>query len=256
MGDDIKAIYRSAWGFALAVPLLFLLPAVPEFTQHVVEAKLGMYRSIADARGMAHDAGRLGWGYLKTLALLLPGYWMVRYVGFGGDARRARAIAWPAFGLWLVLFVAMGALQAWQLFGTPIGAVLGLSGRAAAIASATATIAGSILGVYLIAWQAAWPLGRVDCGPVTSCRIMAGSFWRSVTLMIAGIVPLMALHYALGLGAIGRPEWLVWPMLVADALVVALLAHCVAAVTAVAAGRAAARSGYRLVPAATGLATA
>lgn len=92
MKTDIADIYRSAWAFALACPLLFLIPALVEFAQHIVEWQGGMYDGIADAKAAETDPLRLQFGFAKTLALLLPSYWLSRYILFGNDAARARRI--------------------------------------------------------------------------------------------------------------------------------------------------------------------
>lgn len=245
MWDDIRAVYAGAGRFARLMPLLFLLPALPELAQHVAEIHLGMYASRAAAHAMAASGLRLGFGYAKTLALLLPGYWFTRYLAWG-DARRAVRLESPAAWLWLALFAWSGLLQAWALFGPGVGALLGLAGRPALIVGAAASLIESVGGVYLTAWGVAWSLGNARLGPFRSIGVMAGSFWRTLGYLVAGIVPLMAAHYALGLGAIGRPAWAYWPMLVVDAGVVAALAHCMAGSAFVAARHAARRRGVDL----------
>jgi hypothetical protein len=83
-------------------------------------------------------------------------------------------------------------------------------------------------------------------GPLRSFAVMAGSFWRSLGYLIAGALPLMVVHYALGYGAIGRPEWLVWVMLAIDAMVVGLLALTMSGSGYLAGMRAAERKGVPL----------
>jgi DMSO/TMAO reductase YedYZ heme-binding membrane subunit len=77
---------------------------------------------------------------------------------------------------------------------------------------------------------------------------MNGSFWRTIGYLVACILPLMIVHYILGLGAIGRPAWLMWPMLVLDAIVVAFLALMMAGSGLIAARWAAQRKNYPLIP--------
>lgn len=245
MWDDIRQVYSNAGRFARVMPLIFLLPALPELMQHVAEVHLGMYASRAAAKAMAGSGLRLGFGYAKTLALLLPGYWFIRYLAWG-DARRAARLERPAAALWLVLFAWNGFLQAWGLFGPSTGALLGFTGRTAVTVVAVGSLAMSVCGVYLTAWGVAWPLGNARIGPLQSAKLMVGSFWRTLGYLAACVLPLFVLHYALGLGAIGRPAWLVWPMLVVDAGVVALFAHCLAGSSFVAARHAARRRGVSL----------
>ena len=128
MWADIKAIYRNAGRFALAFPLLFLIPVLVEMAQHVVEIQAGMYLNEAGAKAAEGDPVRLWFGFAKTLAIGLPSYWFVRYLLLG-DAARAVRIEWPAIGLWLVVF-ALSAIQAWwSLFGPEFLAPLGLAER-------------------------------------------------------------------------------------------------------------------------------
>lgn len=246
MGQDIKDIYRQALAFAAALPLLFLVPVLAEAAQHIVEVRIGMYDGKAGAIAAANDMARMGWGFLKTLALLLPGYWFVRYMGFGGDARRARAVEMPAALLFLVIFAVQGSIQALTLFGPGMQA-LGLEGSTGGVALGAMVLLQIVVSVYLSAWLIAWPLGNTSIGPVRSFGIMAGRFWRSVGYLLAGVIPLMVLHYALGLGAIGRPTALVWAMLTLDTVVVGFLALTMMGSIFVAARHAAERKGVALV---------
>lgn len=50
MWPEIKEAYRSGWSFALAFPLLFAVPVLIEFIQHVIEIRIGMYVDF-DAHG-------------------------------------------------------------------------------------------------------------------------------------------------------------------------------------------------------------
>lgn len=244
---DIRDIYGSTWAFAFACPLLFLIPVLFEFAQHVVEIQSGLYRSIEAARLAENDPSRMLFGYWKTIAISLPSYWMYRYVVSGRDAAYARRFEPTAVLLWGLLFVplVMG-LQWLALFGPPLGQVIGLDGRAESIAKWISTLVQTVAGIYLTAWLVAWSQGNAAVGPLASIRIMSDSFWRTVALIIAGVVPLMALHYA-GLFAIGRPEPLVWALMVFDSLVVGFLALTMFAANAVAARAAAKRKGVDLM---------
>lgn len=248
MKNDIATIYRSAFAFAVACPLLFLIPVLVELAQHIVEWRAGMYDSIAGAKAAETDPLRLQFGFAKTLALLLPGYWFTRYILLDFDARRAARIEWPAIGLWLALFALNGVQQWWTLFGPSLTGLMGLSGPAAQWTGYALALLGGVAGIYFMAWTVAWTLGNAAIGPIRSVRIMAGSFWRTVVLMLAGVVPLMIVHYALGFGAIFAPAALDWPLLLLDSLVVGLLALTMAGSTAVAARHAAAAKGRDLRP--------
>lgn len=246
MWSDIKSVYCAGWRAALLFPLLFLIPAAVEFAQHVVELNAGMYQSLAGAKATEHDSLRMIFGFAKTLALLLPGYWFVRLMAFADRAKAAR-IEQPAFQMWLFLFALNAALLAYGLFGPPLGALLGLSGAAATWTGPILNLVWALFGLYLTAWFVAWPLGNRALGPVQSVQVMNGSFWITLGYAVACVLPLMALHYALGYMAIAlTPTWLDWPMLVLDALVVAWLACTMAGSFWVAARHAARRKGVSL----------
>ena len=248
MKSDIATVYRSAWAFAFACPLLFLVPVLVELAQHIVEWQAGMYDGIAGAKAAEADPLRLQFGFAKTLALLLPGYWFTRYILFGFDARRAARIEWPAIGLWLILFALNGLQQWWTLFGPSLTGLMGLSGTTAQWTGYALVLFSSIAGIYFMAWTVAWALGNAAIGPIRSVRIMAGSFWRTILLLLAGVLPLMIAHYALSFGAIFAPAILDWPLLLLDALVVGLLALTMAGSNAIAARHAAAVKGKDLRP--------
>lgn len=248
MWPSIKQMYGGAVRFAPAAPLLFLVPVLVEFAQHVAEVQSGLYVSRDVARAAANDPMRMAFGFAKTLALLLPGYWFVRFLAFGGDMRRTLAFDPRAIGLFAIQFVLAGSVQYLMLFGPSAGALFGLDDRAASFVTAGLAVAQSVLGIYLTAWFVAWPLGNASLGPLRSCAVMAGSFWRAVGYLLAGVIPLMALHYALGLGAIGRPPALVWVMLALDAVAVGFLALTMNAAKYVAARDATARKQVSLLP--------
>ncbi|MBB6427724.1 hypothetical protein [Sphingopyxis sp. JAI128] len=246
MKTDIASIYRSARAFALACPLLFLIPALVELAQHVVEWRAGMYDGVAGAKAAEADPLRLQFGFAKTLAILLPGYWFTRYMLFNRDAARARRIEWPAIGLWFILFTPNALQQWWTLFGPSLTGLLGLTGVAAQWTGYALALLGAVAGIYFVAWTVAWTVGNSAIGPIRSIRIVAGSFWRTVLLILAGALPLMIAHYALSFAAIFGPATLDGPLLLLDALVVGLLALTMAGSNAVAARHAAMKKGLDL----------
>jgi len=247
MWQDIRRAYGDTWRFAGLAPALFLVPAVVEFVQHVAEIEIGMYAGREAARAVADHPLRMALGFAKVIALMLPGYWLTRYMAWR-DVRRSWRPESPAVALFLTLLAIKAAVQALQLFGPSAGALLGLDGRGPGAVTAALGIGSLILGIYLTAWFVAWPLGNAAVGPVRSTGVMAGSFWRTLGITVATALPLMVLHYALGLGAIGRAPALVWGMMAADAVVVAFLAHLMTAGMFVAARTAASRRGVALVP--------
>lgn len=250
--QDTKAIYRQAAAFAFAFPLLFLIPVLVEMAQHIVELQAGMYVSEAGAKVAEADPLRLQFGFAKTLALLLPGYWFMRFIALPDRSRSGR-IEWPAFGLWLIVFAFVAVQMWWGLFGPSLTGLAGLQGQSASIAQIALEVLSMALAIYLTAWTVAWPLGNRAIGPLRSFAIMQGSFWHAVGLMITSMLPLMALHYALAIVAVmALPTGLDWAAMVVDAFVVGLLALTLTGSSAYAALRAAKRRSVDLLPPAQG----
>jgi len=246
---DVRDIYGSAWAFALACPVLFLVPVLFEFAQHVVEIRTGLYVSVNGAQAAEFDPARMILGFWKTVAISLPTYWFYRYLVGGRDASYARTLEPRALLLWVAIFIPLVVGTSWlSLFGPPLGSVLGLEGQAVTAAKIVLGIAQVVIGIYFTAWFVAWSQGNAAIGPRVSFRIMKGFFWRTVALFVAGTLPLMALHYA-GLFAIGRPEWVVWAIMVFDSFVVGFLALTMVGANAIAAMRAAEAKGVSLLPA-------
>jgi hypothetical protein len=245
MWTDVKTIYRESWRFALSFPLLFLIPVLVEMAQHVVELQASMYFDLAGAKAAEGDPLRLWFGFAKTLAIGLPGYWFVRYLLLGDPARAVR-IEWPAIGLFALVFAFAGAQSWWALFGPNLLAPLGLEGLAVDI---TSGVAQQVMMIYLTAWAVAWALGNARIGPLRSVAIMRGSFWYAIALLVAGFLPLMVPHYGLAIAAMKwAPVWLDWVLMIIDSLVVGFLALTMAGSAALAAGHAARRTDIDLAP--------
>jgi hypothetical protein len=245
MWGDIKRLYADSRAFALALPVLFSIPVLIEFGQHVVEIDLGFYRH-GLIGAAAYDQRLLTFAFAKMLAMLLPGYWFVRYMAWRRDVAQARRVDRPAAALFAVQFGLQAVAHWLTLFGPPIGVILGLDARGSNYATVVTVVGAAVIGIYLTAWLTAWPLGNARIGPLRSIALIAGSFWRTVAYVAAGTLPLMILHYALGVAAIGRQDWIVWSIMTLDALVVGFLALTVAGANYLAAKRAADRSGIRL----------
>ena len=247
--DDFKTIYRSAWRFAFACPILFAIPLLVEMVQHVAELNAGMYSGPEGAAAAEADPVRLQIGFIKTLAITLPTYWFIRYRLFGNDAARAERLEMPAVGLWAITF-ALFALNSWlSLFGPSLSDMLGVGPEGAPWLSGAVFVVSTGLTIYLTAWVAAWAVGNSSIGPIRSFRIMHGSFWYALGLFVAGFLPLMVPHYGLAIAAVlWFPPGLDWVAMIVDSVVVAFLALTMAGATAQGALRAAERRGLSLLP--------
>ena len=222
----IAYVHRESWAFLFACPLLALIPVAAELAQHAAEMHIGMYRSIEAAQAAESHPLRLGFGLIKTLALSLAGYWVVRFVAGGRDAQAARRFEPRAVRLFAVVFALQALLNILALFvftGGPVA--IGFM------------VFGFVFGILAARFAVAAPLGTW-ISPLASIRQMARHLPWSLAFAIVSMLPLMTVHYALGIGAIPAPYWAGWPMLVADALVVGWLAALLAASSWVIAARA------------------
>ncbi len=92
------------------------------------------------------------------------------------------------------------------------------------------------LNPLLLRWIVAAPLG-IWVSPADSAQEMLPSWLWAFAFTFTAMLPLMVLHYALGIGAIFAPDVLKWPMLLADSVVVAALSVVMAVSSWVAAIR-------------------
>ncbi len=215
--------------------------------QHVVELQAGMFVNEAGAVIAESDPLRLQFGFAKTLALLLPGYWFARFVVLAEQDRAAR-IEWPAFGLWLGVFAFEAVQMWWGLFGPALTDLAGLEGQAATIANVALNIGSVVLSLYLTAWAVAWAVGNRSIGPLRSLAIMHHGIWHAAGLMLTGMLPLMVVHYGLAvLAVIALPTGLDWAAMMIDSVVVGFLALTIVGASARAAIHASHRAGIDLV---------
>lgn len=222
----LRYAYRESWAFALACPFLFLVPVLGEIVQHIVEMQIGMYDSVAAAQAADADPARLAFGFVKTLGLLLPGYWIMRFLAGGRDAAAARRIDPHAIRLFAWLFLFQAALSAIGLFGLP------RSGTALAAGLALSLV----LNPLLARWAAAAPLG-IAIGPFASARAMVRQLPWAIAFSVVVMLPLMVPHYALGVAAVFSAPTFKWPILIADSLLVGYLSAVMIAGTWVVATR-------------------
>lgn len=234
----LKSTYRESGLFLLACPLLALIPVVVELVQHGVEMHLGMYDSLAMAKEVESHPLRLGFGLAKVVALILPIYWITRFIAFGRDPGAAARLDRPAVRLFAAFAAFQILLAVLQLFLLPSSGWWLLGNF----------IGGQILGALIAAWGAAAPLGNAAIGPLASARLMMRHLPFTIALFLAAMMPLMIPHYLFAAGAIFGPEWSKWPILIADSLLVGWLSAVLVASGYIAAKRAADAQGVDLRP--------
>lgn len=246
LGSILRA-YRDSARIAIALPLLFALPAGAELVQHVIEYRIGLFDSLAAMRAAGDHPARIGFGQVKILSLVALLYWVARWQMFRDDpARRVLGDARSAFLFAFVLLfgIALGAVQ--QFGGGWIAPLI--DGRALVGIGIAFFAATTALEVYLSGWKVGAALGNRRLGFLASFRLIHGNFWWSLGFTIAMVLPLMILHYLLNGLAVGRPDALLWAMLALDALVVGYLGLAMATTVFLIALRAAERSDTPLAP--------
>lgn len=241
----VAQIFGGAWRYVRVCPLLFAVPLAAEFAQHVAEVSIGLYDSAVRAQALEHHPLRMGFGVVKILTLLLTGYWAMRFLGLGEDARIARRADPVAIRLfaWVVAWT-----LAWMLVMQGATAV-GLP-RSAAVPVAVALMLISLaLEVAISPWKAAAALGNPRIGFLRAFALARGSFWWGVGLFLLTVMPLMIAHYvAFGL-ALGASSVRLWTLMVLDSMLTAYLCVVIATTVFVTARRMAERHGEALAPA-------
>jgi len=239
-------VYAGAWRYALACPLLFAVPVVVEFIQHVIEMRIGMYDSIAAAQAVEANGARLGWGVVKTLSLSLAGYWVARFLLLRGaaDARRLDPVAVRLFA-WVMLFGLAWTLV--SLWGGDAMRLVGLGEQAMAISVALGLV-GFILSILLAPWKIGAAIGNAEMGFVRSIGLVGWGIWWGLILAVLAILPPMIVHYLFAFLAIGAQPAAAWAVLAVDSVLVGYLGAIIVAIDVAIARRAASQAGAALDP--------
>jgi len=236
--------FTEAWRFIVALPLVALLAIGVEGLQHLVEWQGGMYASRAGAVADADSLSRLAAGTLKVVWLNVIQFWVVRYMISGGtrEALDPEPVAVNRFGRYMVFSVVLTALTFW-----PPALTHGHSfHRAATIAASVLGLVTIPLGVFVIPWAASAALGDPRASFMFGVHRAVGSILWGIALGLAVALPLLAVHYALGLGAIGQPTPVAIAMLAFDSVFVGFLGVAGCTNGVVIAERMAARAGETL----------
>jgi hypothetical protein len=204
----LRATLRDSLALWRGAPWLVLPAVATELLQHRAEVQLGMFASSDAFRMMAMAPARWWWGGWKLAA-----------IGFAVIA-----------GLWL-----WGRRDGGRVLWTPLALALVLNGLAmmpgqlieGRFDPATAALAGfsvSLIALPLIPYLAGALIGD---GAMTLRAAFTRGWWpalRMLLVIVAGFVPLQALHLANHRLAMGQPAPLLWSLLVWDALVVGAMA--------------------------------
>lgn len=224
MWKAIGTSYATGWRFAVAFPLLFLIPVATEFVQHLIELHIGMFDGVAQAEATDHHPMRIGFGYVKLAALLVVGLWVTRYLA-GRDGRLATALDGRRVAAFVpVILVALAWTGLQDIIGlwTPAAVV----GKAAATAIGLGLFAiGTLLQVLWAGWRCGVPLGDPRMTFWASHGLGGRILLWGLGLYLAVFVPPLVVHTALNVGMVfaGRGP-LLWALFVVDSLLVGAIA--------------------------------
>lgn len=210
----IGATLRDSVRLWRLAPLVPLIAVLPEFAQHVVEIRLGMFASQEAFSSLALDPQRMELGTIKVAALVLAvlagaRFWANRTAGFRGWS--LARIAWKQvlLGLGVQIVASLPALL--DLRVTPVVQMT---------LSLVLTLA-SLPGLVLM-------VGGLLGDRETGLRAIYRSGWTKALRIVLHIGPvwllLQTLHRADHIAALDRPNWLVWLLMAWDALVVGQMA--------------------------------
>lgn len=214
-GRAIRDQYRLGLGLFVTAPIAVALIVLPEFAQHVAEIHLGMFDGIDAARAVANHSTRWAFGYAKLAGLALAFLACARAVWTrleGGRWYDLREVAWGRFVVGLVLYLAVGSLAA--PFGGRVDPRV-LIGLNVVLTIATIPLLFVALGGLFGDRTTPWRALLVRCWPAALLLIL---------LFVTGFAAMQAIHMANHRLALGRPDALVWALMVWDALVVGAIA--------------------------------
>lgn len=223
---DFRYVHGRTLTFAAVLPLVAAIPLIAEFIQHVVEMRIGMYASVEAAQAAESHPDRLLFGFFKTVALGLPAYFLIRWLFSDGNRKFARSLERPAVVLFAMV-IGLQALFSWLSLYVWIDGYMATG----------FFVFGLVFMPLVVRFVVAAPLGTL-ISPAQSIRTMLPHALYAIAFPIVAILPLMAVHYALGIGAIFvSGEASKWAMMMADSVVTAWLALVITAANFVIATR-------------------
>lgn len=206
--DLLRATLRGSLGLWRSAPWLVLPAVVAQLLQHRAEVNLGMFASREAFAMLAVAPERWWWGGWKLAALglaVLGGLWL-------WCRRDGGQVLWQRLGLAALLNAA--AMLPGVLVEGRIDPATGMIG----------SFAVSIALLPLLPFTVAALAGDPD---LTLRAAFTRGWWpalRMVTVLVAGYLPLQALHLYNHNLALGREGALLWSLLTWDALVVGMMA--------------------------------
>lgn len=219
IGQLFRAVidtYRLGFTAWRAVPGFIAIAAVPEFLQHIVEIRLGMFASRDAARALANDPLRWEFGYAKLTGLVIAMILIGRYWAVGRSWRRALLVPLAVLGravIAIAVFVGAGLLLSSNVLALPV----------------TLDVARSIVSMIIQTGLIAWIVGiAFEDGTISLRRAFTERFPSAIVMtalfMLAMLVPGQFIHGLDHRFALGQPAPIVWALMTFDALVVGTMA--------------------------------
>ena len=196
-------------------PMVLALVIVPEFIQHIVEIRIGMFESRDAFAALANDPTRMGFGYAKLTGLVLTFIAASRF--WGARERGVKwyglsDIDWRRFGLGFLLFGLLPAAPA--LVESQIG-------------ETNAQILGMVMTALLLPALFLMLAGLFG-DRTTPARDMWRRSWTwailTIGLLLLAFMPAQWLHGMNHHWAMGAHPAIVWALMIFDSILVGLLA--------------------------------
>ena len=217
-GRAVALLYPRGVSMLLLAPGVLALVVVPEFAQHVVEIRLGMFESAEAARAIQNDPTRWGFGYVKIAGLVLAflaaaRFWWTRE--HGGHWWEVRDLAWSRLALGALIIFGVGSLPELLegTFDPKIVTIIGTVWMLLTLPGLFILLAG-LFGdrttPIALMWRQGWP-------------------WLLLTavLLALAFVPASWLHAMNHRWAMGGGPLKLWALMIWDSLLVGLMAGLV-----------------------------
>jgi hypothetical protein len=112
-GRAVALLYPRGASMLWLAPAVLALVVIPEFAQHVVEIRIGMFESAEAARSLQNEPTRWAFGYIKIAGLVVTflaaaRFWWTRE--HGGRWWDVRDLAWSRLALGALIVFGVGSL--------------------------------------------------------------------------------------------------------------------------------------------------
>lgn len=215
--SDLLGAHLDGVRAALGLPLLFVVLIGWEFAQHVIEVRIGFFDSREAAKAVANDPSRMVLAWIKMISVYVGGFFVIRYLAarngnttlapVGTTLRRYAPYIVYSLMLFALVFYASSLVPKPSVFS--FRAVLGL-GQVA-------------VEPLLMLWIVAAATDGAVRDPLRSARLTGWLYLWALALFFIGRIPVNAAHQLLNRYARGQPDFILWPMLIVDAVVVGLI---------------------------------